>query len=201
MTDSPENPNPEARFSPEVEAVLREAGWYPGREVDWEQLGEWAFIEAPVEKGFLQVRMFSAALYVLREFGGLTIKSMREGGTSIEGFTINPPRVFEKSIWHYNWYAGEWMAKGALYPLGYIHDDHWVFGVRGDGRIVTDDHDLVGNNIDEALENLIKGIKPTPIEMTKEMAEIYGEANYLFSCWAHNLHEGNCLNRTKQKEE
>ena len=66
---------------------------------------------------------------------------------------------------------------------------------------MTDDHDLVGNNIDEALENLIKGIKPTPIEMTKEMAEIYGEANYLFSCWAHNLHEGNCLNRTKQEEE
>jgi hypothetical protein len=151
----------QCQFLPEVEAVLRESGWSPGRKVSEEQINEWLVIEWPVKHGVLQIRMFPAAWRALNEFGGLHIEQDAPGiSLSRHSFIIDPLAVRDAGRWEYNWIFDEWAVNGALFPLGVWNEGECDLAIDGQGRVVTDNLQLVGNSIEEALTALILGIMP-----------------------------------------
>ncbi|HEX9998232.1 MAG TPA: SUKH-3 domain-containing protein [Abditibacterium sp.] len=81
MEDPIPTPNPDGRFLPEVEQVLRKAGWFPGREVPIRRMEEWALLNFPAKEGVFQIRIFRSAWYILREFGDLLVKKDGLGAT------------------------------------------------------------------------------------------------------------------------
>jgi len=187
IDDTLENSSP--RFSPQVEAVLRQAGWYPSRVVPDSQLEQWMVLEWDTLPGFhFQTRMFSAAYHILREFGGLVIEQNGPGVTCCrERFKFDPLESI-KLTEAYNWPFSEWAADGSLYPFGCFASGKTTDGaiaVDGRGRIVDQDYViLIGANIDEALENLIIGLMPKPLdrERWKEV-----EASQVFSMMRNRL--------------
>ena len=147
------------RFSPHVEEVLRKSDWHPERAVSDEQIENWLVIEWKTEPGFhYQTRMFSAALRILREFGGLIIKTPVDYMFS---HLIFDPLVAVKHIQRYNWPLNEWLADGSLYPIAY-HDtgttDNSAVAVTGQGQLILLEFDkLLGSNINEAIQNVVNG--------------------------------------------
>jgi hypothetical protein len=156
----------EQRFNPEVENVLRAAGWFPGRQVSQKKLEEWEAIRP----------LFPAAHRVLREFGNLEIPYIT--GPNM-GHDDELALSFDPFI---NWEpdSNESMAKFEeefgcrLYPLG-VSEAHLGFykgerllGYPGNALILDERGrlfcyfyglGLIGNTFDKALCNFILHLK------------------------------------------
>ncbi|MEK7949264.1 SUKH-3 domain-containing protein [Luteolibacter soli] len=132
------------RFPSEVEAMLREAGWYPGRS------------ELPVELPN-DYSIFPWARKALEEFGGLHVGSS------------GPGRDLARSNIQFEPDAAEGLAPHVsqtddglrLYPLGEIDNGHahLLIDELGSVYYYFDELEKVGVTLDEALINLLLGMK------------------------------------------
>ena len=167
----------EHRFPAEVERVLRESGWFPQRQIPIELLEQWLVLDLKMGRGKIQVRMFPTASMILREFGGLKIKLDLPGITCYRpSFSFDPLEVRDSGAWTYNWILDEGWGNGGLFPLGRMSDGG-MFAVDSKKRIINDNGQLHGNNIDEALTNMILGYMPEPFEVEQRISH---EAAFLF---------------------
>ena len=141
-----------SRFSVQVENILKQAGWYPGRQIG-DLVASWK-TTLVVSDGF---EMFPSAERVLLEFGGLSVKQEGPGETcAVEPFTLDPTIAA---------YEGDRFRDFAtllntrLYPLGEASGGHLFLAVGENGHIylLMNDVNLLGKNIDEALERLLRG--------------------------------------------
>jgi len=173
------------RFSPLVEQVLRQAGWYPGRVVDEAQLEQWYAFNWQAEAGYC--RIFPAALNVLREFGGLIIKQEGRGVTCHRAsFSIDPLSALD--IEDDNWIFDEWFLGESLFPIGWLSLNDMV-AIATSGRVfsLTYGLKLWGHTFDEALEHLITGIMPVRLQVedyerkVKDAAEVRAAVRRLYS--------------------
>ncbi|MFD4133626.1 SUKH-3 domain-containing protein [Streptomyces goshikiensis] len=138
-------------WSAEAENVLRDAGWYPGRNVDttvWRER-----LEAD---GF---RIHSAAEDFLREFGGLTVVSGGSGITrSREPFELDPLLALGEDDRFGEW--GEEIGRH-LFPLGELDRGHAFLGLDEHGELYVVVNWLARfGRMPEAMENLILGVMP-----------------------------------------
>lgn len=145
------------RFSAQTENTLRRAGWYPGRQVP-EKVASWKGNEmlSPFE-------MFPAAERVLLEFGGLKVDERGLGETCArEPFEADPTLAgYEQELFDYF----STFVNTRLYPLGEVDNGHNYWAIGEDDRVylLMNDIQLLGKNIDQALENLIRGRSATEI--------------------------------------
>lgn len=143
-----------ARFRNSVELTLRDAGWFPGRNVR-SLAGEWKR-ELAGSDGF---EMFAEAERVLSEFGGLTVHQDAPGANcSREPFQLLPTLAIHEAD-----RFGEFSEylKMDLYPLGEASGGHYFLALGENGQVflLMQDIRLLGENIEEALERLILGIQ------------------------------------------
>lgn len=180
MSDTPDKPidKPVQRFSREVETALRQAGWEPGRLVPDEQMQQWLLLECETVPGHrLQIRMFSAAWRILREFGGLDVERIGPGRG--RRFIFDPLKGLDHTLL-YNWPFSEWEADGSLYPIGVLLDgttDDSPVVVDGKGDIILYEFDkLLGSSIEEALQSVVDGRYDREWntgDRTREAAEVF----------------------------
>jgi len=138
---------PNERFSLTTLEMLREAGWFPGRDVS-------ADIQQPA--GFT---LFPAALNALKEFGLLHIGRRGPGVEFVRTPVIIDPmlglgedeRFIDLSE----------IIHTKLYPLGETEDRHGFLAIDEYSRVflIMGDLCFVGNTVDEGLENLLNGLK------------------------------------------
>jgi hypothetical protein len=184
MEDPTPTPNPDGRFLPQVEQVLRKAGWFPGRVVAHSQLVKWACIESPFRwlgmdfpapSKHIQSRLFPAAWRALREFGGLTVNQDIPSVPGHRCFFYIDPIEGRSRIGNEDWFIDEWCADGALFPLGGTKD--FTFEITGRGQVISSEYNLcLGNSIEEALTNLIMGNAPQNLDVDQEK---FLEASFL----------------------
>ena len=172
-----ENPTPtplsEGRFVPEVEEALRAAGWFPGRVAPKVQLEKWLVIDRTPNGNPFQIRMFSAAWRIMREFGGLTIATLPVRQGYHETITFDPLWVGQ-SWWNEIFWMAEWEGV-PVYPLGITKEE--IIAVTGQGQIINDDDHVRGNTIEEALTNILMGqLVPLPLREIDPVRE--QEASY-----------------------
>lgn len=141
-----------------VENVLRQSGWFSGRQVD-SSVSEWK----SQLKATDNLEMFPKAEEVLLEFGGIKVE--RKKDFSKQSFEINPSlAVYEGD--RFEEYAS--LLKVKIYPLGEGFSGHCFLGVVEDGRIVwimDAGIFLMGDNFGEALTKMILGQHPEPIKI------------------------------------
>jgi hypothetical protein len=152
----------EHQFSSAVESALRSAGWRPGRRLPAAKLDAWA---KELGSGFEQS---SIARSILEEFGELKI---RQAGAGLEigrqDFEFNPLlalneddrfREFEK-------------VTGKVFPLGELWGGMSFFAVSEDGKVfaVMGEVELLGETIDQALDVLIRGLRPQRLRAGAEI--------------------------------
>lgn len=147
------------RFSAKTENTLQRAGWYPGRQVP-DKLASWKDNEM-----LSHFEMFPTAERILLEFGGLRVDEYGPGETCAqEPFVVDPTvAAFEQELFRYF----STLVNTRLYPLGEVDNGHnyWAIGENKQVYLLMNDIQLLGDNIDEALENLIicrKGIDISP---------------------------------------
>jgi hypothetical protein len=163
------------RFSPEVEKVLLDSGWYPGRVVEESQLEQWYVLNWGAEIGYC--RIFPSALKVLREFGGLSIEQDEPGLTCYRSsFYCDPFKAI--GIMDHRWIAFEWFLDTRLYPLGVKSSQDIVVAISQKGHVyfIDSDGQFVNENFDGALENFIIGIRGKDIPVDDARIEIEKEA-------------------------
>ena len=145
------------RFSTLTENTLRQAGWYPDRNV-LEQVASWKTNEILGE-----FDMFHTAERVLLEFGGLIIDQHGPGETCArEPFEIDPTLAAYEGD-RFNELST--VVNTRLYPLGEVANgtSFWAIGDNEHVYILMNEIQLLGKNIDEALESLIIGRESTGI--------------------------------------
>ncbi|MFE4176433.1 SUKH-3 domain-containing protein [Streptomyces sp. NPDC056909] len=137
--------------SAEVEAVLRDAGWRPGRSVDtavWREV-----LEAD---GF---RMHLAAEEFLREFGGLRVGDRGPGITRArEAIEFDPLLAVGEGD-----YFGEWSEEigHRLFPVGELDHGRAFLGLDEQGELyAVADWPARFGRMPEAMENLVLGVMP-----------------------------------------
>ncbi|MER8235672.1 SUKH-3 domain-containing protein [Streptomyces sp. NPDC094049] len=150
-TDDSARPEGLHAWSSEVERVLREAGWHPGRAVDtrgWKERLE--------QDGF---RSHAAAEDFLREFGGLAVG---HGGAGItrarEPFDLDPLLALGEADRFGEW--GEEIGHH-LFPVGELDRGHAFLGLDEDGGLYVVANWLARfGPMPEAMENLVLGVMP-----------------------------------------
>jgi SUKH-3 immunity protein len=145
------------RFPQAVYDVLVEAGWAPGRRVPDDQLQAWS----EQLEGF---PLFESAERVLREFGGLSVDQEGPGLTSArEPFEIDPLLALHEED-RFELYRDEYGVQ--LYPLGEAGSGHGFLAIDPAGRtyFAMGDLRLVAETFDGALEALVLGKAPTPLD-------------------------------------
>jgi hypothetical protein len=152
------------RFSPVVQAALLAAGWQPGRRLPAQTVAE-MHLEVRERVGVFggRLRPHTAATQALTEFGGLTV------GTAQDGTDLHPrpfaldPGLAADSV---ETMIDVGRALGTdVYPLGIegLHDA--VLAITTLGAVLAIDpvgEWLLGETMDEALETLITGRRPSP---------------------------------------
>jgi hypothetical protein len=143
------------RFDKFVTERLIKAGWFECRKVE-SLVSDW---KSQI-KATDNFEMFSMAEEILNEFGGIKVEQKGLGkGYPRTPFEINPAlaigeadRLLQQSQ----------VIKQKLYPLGEVFGGYYFLTVGEDGRVfgISDHTLLIGNSFDEALNNLIIGIKP-----------------------------------------
>lgn len=150
-----------SRFSAQAEDLLRNAGWYPGRHVP-ELVASWEATLMASDK----FEMFPGARRALLEFGGLEINQRAPGVTCArEPFNFQPTLAAGESD---RFQDSAKLLGTRLYPLGEAAGGHyfWTIGENERAYLLMDDVKLLGQNFNEALENLIVGIQPLDITGT-----------------------------------
>jgi SUKH-3 immunity protein len=146
------------RFDIFVEETLMKAGWFPQRRV-----------EADVVKWKTQIKksddkdMFSHAEKILYEFGCLKIEQGEFGvNYPRTTFEINPSLAIYESD---RFAEYEELLKMNLYPLGEAVGGYYFIAVGENGQVfwLMDNIVLIGENFDEAISNMILGIRPKTI--------------------------------------
>jgi hypothetical protein len=144
------------RFAPEVEAVLRAAGWHPDRQLPAAEVAAMRRA-AGQHTGRYGGRLpdHSFADPVLAEFGGLALPAPRP-------VTLNPARAAR----HVETLIDVGRALGvAVQPLGVEGADEAVLAVTDLGSVIAVDPTgewLLGRTIEEALATLITGRRARP---------------------------------------
>lgn len=141
------------RFSKTVELTLRDAGWFPGRNVR-DQVGGWT--RELRSDGF---ESFPEAERVLSEFGGLNVHQEAPGvNCAREPFRVAPTLAAGESD-RFGEFAE--FLKTPLYPLGEASGGNYFLAIGESGLVflLMQDVRLLGQNIEEALEKLILGIQ------------------------------------------
>ncbi len=147
------------RFSKQAEQLLRRAGWHPGRRAS-ELVSLWKASPALSDS----FEMFESAEQILLEFGGLSVNQRGPGQTCArEPFTLDPT-LAAYEIDRFTQFST--LLKTRLYPLGEAAGGYYFLAVGENNRIylMMEDIKLLGETIDEALEKLLIGIRPTEIE-------------------------------------
>ncbi|WP_418957479.1 SUKH-3 domain-containing protein [Streptomyces tritici] len=149
------------RFPVNVDAVLREAGWQPGR-WDIKQAEEWAdALRAHVSPAGHRHAVFPAAVEAWAEFGGLRLTGP------------GPGRHIAPAPVHLDPLAGLHLARTLgdlgraleteLAPLGEEGEHRATLAIDSEGRVYSLDHTgdwYLGRDIDTALTSLITGTQP-----------------------------------------
>jgi hypothetical protein len=135
------------RFLPETTAMLREAGWFPGRDVSND-------LQLPPD-----FTLFPAALAVLKEFGLLHVG---QGGPGVEmartTLDLDPMlAIYENDT--FSDYEKDIQAK--LYPLGEAEHGHAFLAIdeRGQVYLLFGKVYWISETFDAALDNLLNGLK------------------------------------------
>lgn len=140
------------RLTESVEEVLRSFGWFPGRIVS-HLVAKWREQLEITDK----LEMFAAAERTLSEFGGLIVNQEGPGKTCTrESFRLIPTLALHEGdrFAEFSDYL-----KMKLYPLGDACGGlgFLAIGESGEVFLLMQDIQLLGKNIDEALEHLILG--------------------------------------------
>lgn len=145
------------RFSPNVEEALRRMGWAPGRSCD-AQVREWdAMIQSAGGRA-----MPPAVRKALLEFGGLKLIEQGAG----EECARNPIDL-DPALWAASQDFFQELERDharAFWPLGESGPMAEALAIDDSGRVYDtfEKPTLLGEDIDEALERLIRGIdEPT----------------------------------------
>lgn len=141
------------RFSAKTENTLQQAGWYPGRQVP-AQLAAWKSNEM-----LSYFEMFPIAEKILLEFGDLRVDQQGPGETCArEPFVVDPTfAAYEQELFSYF----STLVNTRLYPLGEVYSGYnfWAIGEDNHVYALMENIQLLGKDIDDALENLIIGRK------------------------------------------
>ena len=134
--------------SPDAEAILRQVGWSPDREVD---VSEW--VRTLRDEGN---QVFPFAEAIMKNFGGLRLRHSEAGGPSRHDFDVNPS----------HWYDQrdrvsdiEEVLGTAVCPLGETSGAA-MLAVLADGRVIDEFEGEViqiGENWRAALDNRLFG--------------------------------------------
>jgi hypothetical protein len=143
------------RFDKFVTETLINAGWFEGRKVE-SIVSDWK-TQIKATDNF---EMFSKAEEILNEFGGIKVEQKGLGESYPRTtFEVNPSLTVgeEDRLLHQSQ-----IIKQKLYPLGEVFGGYYFLTVSEDGRVfgISDHALLIGKTFDEALNNLIIGIKP-----------------------------------------
>ncbi|MFI5641019.1 SUKH-3 domain-containing protein [Streptomyces goshikiensis] len=142
-------------FPSQVDSVLREAGWRPGRRVDAEP-----WLTTFEAEGLRRHAMADA---FLGEFGGLAVHISGPGiSRAREPFELDPMLCVGEGDRFLEW--GEEIDK-AIFPVG-VHDEGRFFlGIDELGELYLVETWLASFGLmPEALSNLILGVQPTTID-------------------------------------
>jgi SUKH-3 immunity protein len=137
------------RWSAEVEAYLRAAGWSPGRRVGIER-----WVKELRSEGY---PVHEAALAFLSEFGGLEIDASGPGRTQARSHVkIDPTLAFGERDRLTTYFP---QLGGSLVPVGELDHGHALLALDENGAafLVMDFAKRLGRSGDEALTNLIEG--------------------------------------------
>lgn len=131
--------------------MLSEAGWFPGRDV---------FSELRLPTGF---SLFPAAQRVLQEFGMLRIGREGPGLMSARTPVVLDPMLCVGEDDRFSAYAS--LHHSCLYPLGEASGGHAFVAIDEQGRVfgLMDAMWFVGDTFDDALDNLLRGARRSPI--------------------------------------
>jgi hypothetical protein len=151
------------RFPDDVRAMLRAAGWFPGRDISV-QVADWlsrVHEEQPVAQELLP--MFPVARAALAEFGGLQLEAQRRYGNPHGGFRIETwPDVGRVVLETYTDWA---ITIGAsVFPLAWYEDGSSDIVVDERGRVYLlglADNYLVAETVDEAIIALLRSAELT----------------------------------------
>ena len=141
------------RFSTKTDDALRQAGWYPGRQVP-DLVNSWR-ASLLASDG---IEIFPSAERALLEFGGLEFHEQGPGESrSREPFTLDPTLCLYESD-RFSELSPQ--VNTRLYPLGEAEGGLCFLAVGENGRIyfVMQDIELLAEDIDQALEKLIRGL-------------------------------------------
>ncbi|MFE7749861.1 SUKH-3 domain-containing protein [Streptomyces sp. NPDC057428] len=150
------------RFSLNVDAALRNAGWEPGR-WDIRQAEEWAdALRSHSSPAGHQHAVFPAAVEAWAEFGGLRIKAIAPGRQIATTTVVIDPL----NGLHLARTLGDLgrALETEVAPLGEEGDGQAVLAIDSEGRVYSVDHTgdwYLGSDIDRALEALMTGAQPT----------------------------------------
>jgi len=140
------------QLSPPVMSALKAAGWEADGARDQGRVNTW----------LAQLSEFSPngeARDILSEFGGVRVDQNVPGvECSRMPFWIDPTRAAGED----DRFGRFEDHSGRLFPVGEIWGGHAILGVNSEGRVfaVMDDLYLIGNDFGEALDRLVRGLKP-----------------------------------------
>lgn len=139
-------------LSDDTQKILLAAGWQPDQ--DWRQTVEQWDIALQMSDGW---EMFPAAAQALLKFGPLCVEQYAAGITRArETFELCPLlAMYDRERFE----AYEEEAHTKLYPLGEYTGRRGQLAIGANGRVfgIIDDLYLVGEDIDDALNNLVEG--------------------------------------------
>lgn len=144
--------SPAHHLSNEIARMLAECGWHAGRDVS-------AALKLP--KDFV---IFPTVQRILAEFGNLKC-GKRGPGIECARSTLNlDPSLAEGESDRFKPYSQ--LIGSKLYPLGEGDDGHYFVAVDERGRVflVMDFLMFVADSFEVALENLLLGRKPRPVD-------------------------------------
>jgi hypothetical protein len=135
--------------------ILKRNGWFPSRKVS-KLVNDWKCEMINDSKTFV---LFTEAERALVEFGGIKINERGSGvNQAREPFEINPLLAIGEAD-RFSDFEEDIGQK--LYPLGECWGSNFFLAIGEDGKVfaLMMDIFLVGNTFEEALENLIQGIR------------------------------------------
>ena len=155
----------------ELEAKLRNIGWFPNRRVAEEKVIEWLRIGVQD----FGCHIFPEAVYMLREYGDLVLGNLH---FTPEGSMARGERL--------SWLYLEWNTDEILFPIAYELGGTFTFALSSTGKVYADGviSLFCGDSFEAFLSNQLSSqkshspwveviSKPWTPEMDKEMEQIY----------------------------